>query len=427
MERLNYFNPYNTKESNHEDQLTRAYLVLLKHSFHVFSLFIDYCRTKHDPDFQKSEEPLSLAKLIESGWEIQTQKGNPLIDTDWLLSILITDVEDNIDASNIEKSERNAVYDGIITFGKNITFIIENKPRSWNIWFEQLNPSRENLSEDTKVYNQPIILEWKEIIKQLNLLLSLQTLSGFEKIMIEDFLAYIDQNFPHLNPFDNLSLCKGNQELIYRRISQILKSIVKNPEVIKYHRSWGYYIEVPYKQIREIGLILNIDGDKWILELSLYFGASQSQAKALYSESINLNLLTDTTWKVFSNFHISFRSSNLVWFRGCEPLNYINFWTNNVENIYQNKRNEVREYIDWLYENNILIKTPEVEDQLTNKFFNTAIPNLNMCPELGLIYPIIGELAENMDKKGKLAGFVKEKIIECLKVVNIDPSNIFIP
>lgn len=422
MERLNYFNPYKSKGSHHEDQLTRAYLVLLKHSFHSFAVFVEYCKTKHV--LLQSEESYSLNKFIETGWDIQTQKGNPVIDTDWLLSILITDTELKDNSSSIEASDRNARYDGIITFGKNTTFIIENKPRSGNVWLGQLNPSVENLSEETKVYSAPVVLEWKEIIKQLNHLLSITTLSGYEKMMTEDFLAYIDEVFPFLNPFDNLSLCKGNHELIYRRINNILKAIVLDEDTIQFHRGWGYHIKVAFPQIREIGLILKTDGDEWSLELSLYFGATQNQAKALYSKQINTDLIADTEWDVFPNFHVAYQSSNLVWFECCDTEKYINFWSENVSEIYQNKKAEVQQYLDWLYTEGIIIKAASTDDALQNKFFNTAMPNLNICPELGFTYSFTSSVAEKMDKEGKMENFIKEKIIECLKVVSIDSTAI---
>ena len=40
MDRLNYFNPYDSKEPHHEDQLTRAYLVLLNIHLMRFLLFL---------------------------------------------------------------------------------------------------------------------------------------------------------------------------------------------------------------------------------------------------------------------------------------------------------------------------------------------------------------------------------------------------
>src|SRR4051812_41569578 len=95
MNRLNYFNSYQSKEDTHEDQLTRAYLTLLRHSFHAFAVFFDYCKNQHETDASKEEKPIALNSILENGWEIDTQRGNPIIDTNWVLSVLITDAPIN--------------------------------------------------------------------------------------------------------------------------------------------------------------------------------------------------------------------------------------------------------------------------------------------------------------------------------------------
>jgi hypothetical protein len=423
MDRLNYFNPYQSIEGHYENQLTRAYMVLLRYSFHAFASFFDYCKSKHNPVTAKDEDPMYLNQLLGSDWEIQTQKGNPTINTDWLLSILITDSEIIKEDQVVEISDRNAVYDGLISFGNKITFIIENKPRSANVWFNQLKPSRENLAEETLVYSQPIVLEWKEIIKHLNLLLSAPALAGQEKMMIGDFLEYVDQEFPYLNPFDNFSLCKGNHELIQRRIANILKSIVLDESLVKYHRNWGYYIETPFWELQEIGLILD-GGKEWHLNLSLYFGATQSQARTFYGRALNIDALIASGWEIKPNFHISFRSSNLVWFPCCEPLKYIAFWEANKGLIKQQKRPDVRKYLDDLYEIGILEKSAETEQTLADRFFNTKMPNLNMCPELGMLFLISKSDAEERDKAGTLLPLLKDKIREVLNAAGLDPNTI---
>jgi hypothetical protein len=89
MNRLNYFNPYDSKAGSHEDQLTRAYLVLLKHSCHAFFTFFEFARSKHKT--AGKEESFTIVDFLEQGWDIETQKGNPVINTNYLLSILITD------------------------------------------------------------------------------------------------------------------------------------------------------------------------------------------------------------------------------------------------------------------------------------------------------------------------------------------------
>jgi len=422
MNRLNYFNPYQSKSGYHEDQLTRAYLVLLKHSSHAFFTFIEYVRNRHK--LTNNEKPISILDYFESGWEIETQKGNPEINTNYLLSILITDALVAASDEAIQSSERNARYDGIITFGSNLTMVIENKPRSGNIWFGQLNPSRQNLADDTIVYSNPSLIEWKEIIKQLNLLLTIQTISGYEKIMIEDFLSYIDENFPYLNPYDSFLQCKGNVELLNRRIINLLKSIVLDESKINYHRGWGNYIQTPYKQIQEIGLILGQTEKKWWLELSLYFGASQRQAISFYSSNPNISHLNKSEWDFFPNFHVSFMTSNLVWFPSEDSEHYLQFWKNNIGKIVQQKRDKVPNYLKSLVEQKVIKMPTEVEKRLQEKFYDTAMQTLNICPEFGFIYSINSNNAEDLDKQGKLKFVLAEKIRDVLQIVGLDGNDL---
>ena len=278
MNRLNYFNPYDSKAGSHEDQLTRAYLVLLKHSCHAFFTFIEFARSKHQTSGK--EKPFTIIDFLEQGWDIETQKGNPVINTNYLLSILITDSQIARDDSGVKSSERNARYDGLISFGSNLTMVIENKPHSGNVWFGQLNPSRQNLGDDTIVYSNPIILEWKEIIKQLNCLLTVPTISGYEKIMIEDFLSYVDECFSFLNPYDGFHQCKGNAELINRRIHNLLKSISSDESKVNFHRNSSSYIQTPYPEIERICLGLNQNEKDYSIDLGLYFADTQRLAIA---------------------------------------------------------------------------------------------------------------------------------------------------
>ena len=282
MNRLNYFNPYQSKTGEHEDQLTRAYLVLLKHSGHAFFTFVEYCRSKHKTS--GNEEPISIIDFLEQDWEIETQQGNPEINTKYLLSVLITDSQIKTAGSIVQPSERNARYDGIITFGSNLTMIIENKPSSRNVWFDQLNPSKQNLAEGINVYSNHALLEWKEIIKQLNHLKTVPTISGYEKIMIDDFLDFIDDKFPRLNPYDSFYQCKRSKELLNRRIENLLKAIASDENLVKCHhgRSLSYYIQTPYGEVERICLGLSGDGNESSITLALCFVGLQLQASLFY-------------------------------------------------------------------------------------------------------------------------------------------------
>jgi hypothetical protein len=420
MNRINYFNLYETKDIQHEDQLTRAYLVLLRHSFHAFFTFFDYCRIKLK--LEKDEEFFSLLDFIDLEWNIETQRNNPQIETEKLVSILITDK--NIDNKKVTKSQRNARYDGIITYGKKLTMIIENKPDVNKVWADQLNPSEHNLSEDIVIYKNPIILEWKEIIKHLNLLLQISTITGYEKIMINDFLEYIDSNYPVLNPYDNFSLCKDNEALIYRRIENLLREIVSNNVSVEYHRGWGYYIPVNMDEIKEIGLIFEKEENDWYLVLSLYFGDSQSQSRAFYNSKPNLNNISNN-WEILTNFHVSFRSTNLVWFdSNMENEDYINYWIKNLDIIYQRKRADVKEFLKSLSTDGVIIYNNEEKNEMKNNYFNTNMQTLNICPGFGIRFYISSQDAKERDKNGELGKFISEKIDEGLSMINKNGKNI---
>ena len=64
------------------------------------------------------------------------------------------------------------------------------------------------------------------------------------------------------------------------------------------------------------------------------------------------------------------------------------------------------------------------EERLNEKFYETKMPNLNICPGLGIIFTFNSSDAEELDKSGKLKFLLAEKIKEGLKVVGLDGKEI---
>ncbi|MCY6411387.1 hypothetical protein QTA56_04425 [Acinetobacter sp. VNH17] len=424
MERLNCFNTYMSKDSSHEDQLTRAYLILLKYSFHVFSSFINYVEQENNNEYN-----INLLNLLNDiDWNFETQKGNPSIETNFLGSILITD-EKPTSNFTVQSTKRNARYDGLISFGSQLTLIIENKPNSDHIWFSQLNPSKENLAEETKVLQKPIILEWKKIIKNLNTLLTFETLNGPEKMMINDFLNYIDHNFPKLNPYDSFKLCKSSHKLLERRIFNILKEIAIDENMVKYHNGWGYYIETPSNlhSIQKIGLILDQDSKGWDINLSLYFGDTQSQAKSFYSKNPDFSKVTNSKWSDHPNFHFGFMTSNLVWFKTpknqLDSKSYIQFWKENKNLIRQHARSEIHDLVSYLVNEKIIIIDENKQTELNNEFFGTKRQTLNICPGFGIISTLDSVYCEKNDNDTYLLKDITQRIQQGLSIINYDVTS----
>ena len=431
MERMNIFNPYVSKDPGHEDHLTKAYLVLLKHSPHVFFSFFEYCRS--NLTVAGDEQALTVLDYLQDDWIIETQKTNPDIETDGLLSVLITD-ENPHDNQFITPSDRNARYDGIITFGDKLTMIIENKPRSTNVWFDQLNPSKQNLHDEIKIYRNPVILYWKEIIKHLGFLRTISTISGFEKNMIDDFLAFVDEHHLYLNPFDRFSLCKGDSGLLNRRIENLLKSIVKDTDIVDEQRRWGYIITLPFELIRMAGLILenyNRNDNNWRLELSLTFGATQNLAKDLYKSNPDismLNKLESEGWSLHNDFRVAKNAGNLVAFKSDMDLrDYIQYWVENTDIIAQCKnQGKVKNLLNRLNSLGIINYDNERQKEMNKKYFDTNMQKLNICPGITLIYKIQSNTALELDnEKDELGVLLIKKLKQGLAFAGINCEDIF--
>jgi hypothetical protein len=417
MNRLNYFNSFRSLDQNHEDHLTRGFMVLLRNSPLLVAHFYDMCRDLYWRDSVSSgkKEPIppSLCGLSGQKWSFETQATNPPIETRYLLSVLL--VDDGLGRLvDVTRVDRNAVYDGLISAGDEITIVLENKPRSSNVWDAQLSPTIKNLSEDTYLFPRPCIICWSEVISLVNNLINSSDITQQEKMLFEDFVNYLDVNYSFLNPFNTFALCKNDDGLLQRRIKTLLESIVTDPSVVQYHRGWGYYIATPFSYLRQIGLIhqRKEDGD-WSLELSFYAGDTQTQAIALYQRDIedDPGALGDG-WVVKPNFHFAFRSQNLVWYQSRDVYQFVNFWKDELSKIHQYEREDVEELLKELEQKNIITITKFEHDLLDQKFYKTRMSRLNCCPGLGLIYTLSSKDAISLDNSGDLEAHLAKKLKE---------------
>jgi len=212
--------------------------------------------------------------------------------------------------------------------------------------------------------------------------------------------------------------------LLSRRINNLLKSISLDESMVKYHRGWGFYLETPYDQIQQIGLISCQNEKGFDIELSMYFADTQSQAVSFYKSNPRIDHLKDTKWTFNANFHVSFVTSHLVWFKSEDDEKYLQFWKDHVEIICQQKRADIPKYVKRLADERVINMTKESEEKLKLKFYDTTMKTLNICPGFGFFFTFSISEAEELDKSGKLKFLLAEKIKEGLKVVGLDGNKI---
>ncbi len=199
------------------------------------------------------------------------------------------------------------------------------------------------------------------------------------------------------------------------KIEKILKELAKNEALIKYHNGWGFYIETNFDDLKMIGLIDKYDR----LELSLFFGDSQSQSRAFYNKRIEFERLLQNDWKVLPNFHLSSSyRKNLIWFESnLQPRKYIEFWSKNIGLLHQHKIEELPKLIESLEKEKVIILDEDKKIELDSEIYSSNYTRFNICAGFGLIFSINKEEAFKLSEVD-LNQLLIEKINEGLGIIN---------
>jgi len=420
MDRLNVFNNYKSKGEWHEDQLTRAYLVVVKNVPLAMSVFLDLVRETQRRQESASLLP-SLTELLTLTISVHTQRTSIPQTTGRLVSVVMTD-EYWTPEHAVENSERGARYDGILCFDPDWIIVIENKPLSSNIWSEQVNP---NLADDSEIdigsNEKAVGLRWSDVVKRLNALLNVNALGKAERQLVEDFLELVDDHFKYLNPFDTIGQCKDSRSLLERRCRRILESIA--PERVKYQRDWpSWYIElVPHYPTKMCGLYPKQTDDKVSgIELAMYPGDTMNQARTLFkylagNGDDRLLNLRNLGYTVKPNFHFSFIRRGLG--HGVNTAlsltEYLHYWMppRTIDQILPNNRgfeSQLRHFVD-----SRLIAEEDVP-KICAQSADLGANVLNVIPGVQILFTWTLADAAAMDRLGSMVNEVRQRANEIL-------------
>lgn len=421
MDTLNIFKKYKNKEDHHEDQLTFSFLILLSYSKIFQNQFMNYLSEKmRKSNINPSLIPNSSLDAHNGLTEIKTQVSTERIKEydGRLISILLTD--DKIEYNgDIKPSDRKGILDGLIITDDGYIISIENKPKNHNVWFEQLAFQFPDTIEYEKT---PIILFWREIISNLNIILENNIAEDIECKIIKDFLLFINEYFPYLKPYDNFLICGDNDELLKKRCESILEKLKMGN--VSLHKGWHNSAKINLPELREIALYPDKEKSDttWGIHLEVYPGDTMSQSLELYNK-IDINsfskLSNNKKWKIETNFHFSFGSQGLLWTNSNISLKeYIRLWNSIVHKSELNQitRDEWIKYLLFLKDKNILddLDISNFKDKIESKEYQT----LNICPGLCISYCWTKEEVLNFEKENKFIEEVKSRLNEVLSTWN---------
>lgn len=417
MDHLNIFYPYDNKPLNHEDQLTRALLILARNikpvEMTLVDLIIDQMERNRceliPPRLTKSKTGIDIIKT-----QIWSSTANELMNQiGSLVSVLITD-EKLKPEHKVSRTERTAVYDAVIRYKPDWVFVLENKPDHRNVWPDQLSSA---FSETFTIEQKPVVLRWQEIISRMSLLQENKLVQSSEASLIGDFLDFVSDQFPELNPYDRFGLCKDDPYLLTRRCISIMEE--SNLGAVDYHRGWKHSIESTNTPgIKEIAISPNkLSNEEWDIQLEMYPGDTINQARHFYS-SLDIEKflqLSNANWETRTNLHFSFQSSGLVWTTAsCTLRDYLLYWKGQATNgfLRQITRDEWSTNFQTFRDLGML--SPQDEPDLTKKIINTAMQKLNVCPGVACRFRWSKSEAIDLDEKGAFVLAFVQKVNECL-------------
>lgn len=211
-DQLNFFSPFAGLPPNHENQLTRALLVVLRLSPAAHATWLRFVAAERQLQYLPMATFATQRRVLH-------QAGADADSAD-VISVFLAPEEPLSGGGIVTESDRGQVLDAIVDYGGELLVVVENKivPAEATQALE-LNPTGGPVSIGDK---EVVVVIWRDLLDALIALRERRLVGGTEDALIDDFLTYVEDHFGELGPFRTLRLCHGNEFRQRRRLRQIL-------------------------------------------------------------------------------------------------------------------------------------------------------------------------------------------------------------
>ncbi|NLG80417.1 MAG: hypothetical protein GX492_11450 [Firmicutes bacterium] len=323
----------------------------------------------------------------------------------------------------VVRSNRQAVYDGVIIYEPDLIIIIEAKLDSNGFSCTQLDPGTD-LDPQVSVNPVPVILQWKDIFERLiSLITRRQVVCCAEKRILDDFLAYVDQYFPHLGPYANFSLCGGNEYRLLKRCRKILANVGQQMNLQLGSQTDPPFLDLSSLRVGAIATRAYLGPEfgqgRWVsVKLSLYAGDTVTQAKEFYNSvsKSKVQLFRNGSWETKPNLHFGYIRRHLVWSSAqIQWDDYYDYWYRANQNgrIRQYRQPEFTGLFDQLLCDKQI--TNHDRAQLDQAFVNTNRDHVNVCPGMAFVYTWDAADASHLDNQGSFESDVRHKLDSAMR------------
>jgi hypothetical protein len=274
---LNVFEPYRELSRGHEDQLTRAAMIVLRLvplAREALLAAIGEPSQSQLPDCVVDMQATNLVDPSEENLSAgQVQRGR-------LVSVFLTpDIEPFELAEEITDIDRGQRFDGVLRFDPDLVVVLESKVcRRW----ARRNGHRVaelNLGGTHFAQRRTSVLRWHDLLESWWRLVELGVLSPAEQAIVQDVLSYAHQDFGQLLPFGTLR--RVGSDPVRRKWR--LRSLLREATGIVPERAGLVHVRLDTALGVESLQRAALDIEQERLTLHLWPGELKAQAEHLYT------------------------------------------------------------------------------------------------------------------------------------------------
>lgn len=404
---VNYFEPYERRPAGHEDQLTRALLVVLKLS-----------PMAHAAWLRQVDGELDLSMLPRPSFTTQVRAVRPNpgeagdAEGPRVVSVFLGPrVADT--RGVVQESDRTQVLDANISYEDELVVIVENKVTEADDW-QSLNI---NLGgRPVRLDSNRITVAWEDLLEDFMRLLERQLVAGAEAGVLDDFMAYVETHFGSLGPSRTLELARGNRYRQDRRLRALLT------ELTGVQADLSHAPGIPLSQADRVKhLYLHMADDGQTVVLELYPGDTLGQARALYRDTAALDRLLslrEKGWSLEPNFHFGHMQRGFAWTPSDLDVEaYVRFWQREIDTCRQIPREGWAGYLAWLREQRVV--PGGYRDVFDRDFTGTARQDASPRPGLVLWRPWALTEAERLDADRRFLDAIRASIDEACEAIGV--------
>jgi hypothetical protein len=199
QQHLSIFRPY-ARDAKHEDQLTRAALIVLKLVPLAHEAFLGLTGCERLSGLPAPRFDMQTEKLVPLGTEAEDPE-----EVAELVSVFLGPHENLADTQEPNlSSERRARYDGVIQYGSSLLVVIESKLYANASEQQSLDINTGGLAHTKKRW---VPVRWQELLDRWWNLTELGLLGPAEAEVLNDFFDNAEENFGDLLPYTDLERC----------------------------------------------------------------------------------------------------------------------------------------------------------------------------------------------------------------------------